>query len=234
MSLSADVASQTVAFCSVGGVGSRCSRRLPWRVGRPQRRRLPCRPGCAQSGRNVACTYSSGSNPFTVPAGVTSIHVVAVGGKGAGNSGGAGAVVSGDLSVSSGSTLFAVVGANGGGQTPGGAGGGTGATDMNGISDTFGGDGGGASDVRSSANDLATRRLVAGGGGGGGGFGLAQVGAQQFFTRGAGEAPRAAAASALRAPPAVVVAAAVAAPAAAQAARQAAPASRSSRLRNSR
>ena len=37
---------------------------------------------CSQSGPTVTCTYTSGSNPFTVPAGVFSIHVVAVGGRG--------------------------------------------------------------------------------------------------------------------------------------------------------
>jgi hypothetical protein len=143
-------------------------------------------PGCSQSGQTVTCGYSAGSNLFTVPAGVASIHVVAVGGKGSGNSGGFGALVSGDLPVSAGSTLYAVVGANGGGQTPGGAGGGTGATDSNGESDTVGGDGGGASDVRSSAHDLASRLLVAAGGGGGGGFGLAMVGSMRFLSRGSG------------------------------------------------
>lgn len=42
-------------------------------------------PGCSQSGQLVSCTvtFTSGSNPFAVPAGVTSIHVVAVGGRGA-------------------------------------------------------------------------------------------------------------------------------------------------------
>ena len=103
---------------------------------------------CSQPGRTVTCTYTSGLNPFTVPAGVFSIHVVAVGGRGASgefSAGGSGAVVSGDLPVNAGSTLYAVVGANGGG----------------------------ASDVRTSQADLSTRLLVAGGGGGGGAFGIA-------------------------------------------------------------
>jgi hypothetical protein len=36
---------------------------------------------CSQSGPTVTCTYTSGSNPFPVPAGVFSIHVAAVGGR---------------------------------------------------------------------------------------------------------------------------------------------------------
>ncbi len=186
MSVGPDVAGQTVAFLLgrrllLGVVAALAS--AGW-LAAASWAALP--PGCAQSGRTVTCTYSSGSNPFTVPAGVTSIHVVAVGGRGGGNSGGSGAMVSGGLHVSAGSVLYAVVGANGGGRTPGGAGGGTGATDTDGISDTYGGDGGGASDVRSSANDLASRLLVAAGGGGGGGFGLAMVGTMPFLTRGSG------------------------------------------------
>jgi len=39
-------------------------------------------PGCSQSGQTVTCTYESGSSPFTVPAGVSSLHVVAIGGTG--------------------------------------------------------------------------------------------------------------------------------------------------------
>ena len=60
-------------------------------------------PGCGQSGLTVTCTYTSGSNAFVVPAGVSSIHVVAVGGVGSGVTGGAGgghgAVVSGDVAA---------------------------------------------------------------------------------------------------------------------------------------
>jgi hypothetical protein len=118
-------------------------------------------PGCSQSGQTVTCTYSSGSNAFTVPAGVSQVDVVAVGGMGGGFNfspfgiSGYGAVVSGDLPVTAGSTLYAVV-------NTGGAGG-----------SGFGGSGGGASDVRSSQNDLSSRLIVAGGGGGGGGAGQA-------------------------------------------------------------
>ena len=39
-------------------------------------------PGCSQSAQTVICTYTSGSNAFTVPVGVHSIHVLAIGGMG--------------------------------------------------------------------------------------------------------------------------------------------------------
>jgi hypothetical protein len=103
---------------------------------------------------------------FTVPPGVTSVHVRAIGEAGeAGDSfenlttGGDGAAVSANLSVTPGETLYVEVAApsfNGGGSpTPGG------------------GAGGGASDVRTisagAPETLESRLLVAAGGGGGGG-----------------------------------------------------------------
>ena len=128
--------------------------------------------GCTQSGLTVTCTYTSGTNEFVVPNAVTSIHVVAVGGAGAcgmnlvdecTSSGGFGARVTADLTVTPGGTLFAAVGGNAVGRTGGANGGGTGAT--------FGdGGGGGASDVRTSEFVAQSRLLVAGGGGGGGRF----------------------------------------------------------------
>lgn len=64
--------------------------------------------GCVQSGvSTVTCTYTSGANTFTVPSGVSSVHVEAVGGSGADalaggipGAGGHGARVVGDLTVS--------------------------------------------------------------------------------------------------------------------------------------
>ncbi len=140
-------------------------------------------PGCSQSGQTVACTYTSGSNPFSVPSGVSSIHVVAVGGTGglnpAGTDAGHGAVVISDLALPAGSTVYAVVGGNGVVGAPGAGGGGQGGTAYPCSFDnpppgcilgtgTSGG-GGGASDVRTSQTDLSSRLLVAAGGGGAGG-----------------------------------------------------------------
>jgi hypothetical protein len=121
--------------------------------------------GCTESGLVVTCTYTSGVNPFVVPAGVSVLHVVVVGGKGAsvpsGGSGGHGAIVIGEVPVTPGATLYASVGVNGGGSGgDGGLGGGA-------FPDT-GGNGGGSSDIRTDETDLSSRLVVAGGGGGGG------------------------------------------------------------------
>ena len=118
-------------------------------------------------------SFTGGEQTFTVPAGVTSIHVDAFGGNGgsAGAAGGAAAEVSGDLTVTPGQVLYVEVG---------GTGTGTGAGGFNGGGSGAGG-GGGASDVRSAPRSAGLspddRLLVAGGGGGGGGNGEAGEGA---------------------------------------------------------
>ncbi len=132
-------------------------------------------PAAGAEGVSTNFNYTGAEQAFTVPAGVTTVHVVATGAAGntrvpeAGAAvGGRGAVVSGDLSVTPGATLYVEVGGPGhiaetleepqGGFNGGG----------NGV-----GGGGGASDVRttmrSEPNTLASRLLVAAGGGGGGG-----------------------------------------------------------------
>ena len=115
-------------------------------------------------------TFNSPGGPytFTVPAGVTSLNVEAIGGAG-GNWNTAlpytrGADVSATLAVTPGQTLYVYVGGNGGGALPnaGGVnGGGTGGGSGYGT-----GGGGGASDIRTVSGDLTSRILVAGGGGG--------------------------------------------------------------------
>ncbi|MGA2009987.1 MAG: choice-of-anchor D domain-containing protein [Solirubrobacteraceae bacterium] len=155
---------------------------------------------CTGSGGAVTCSFgfTGSEQTFVVPAGVTSLRVVAVGAPGgggldgnAGGLGGAGAdgaLVSAGVAVTPGTSLFVEVGGPGGraggsGAAPGGFGGG-GPGGANGGS----GGGGGASDVREvscgspcnllAAASLASRLLVAaGGGGGGGGFGSAAGGA---------------------------------------------------------
>jgi Glycine rich protein len=121
----------------------------------------------------VGFAFTGGEQTFTVPAGVSSVHVVAVGGAGGATNaaGGAAAEVTGNLPVTPGQTLYVEVGGNGSGTGAGGFnGGGTGA-----------GGGGGAADVRTSprAAGLAPdhRLIVAGGGGGGGGVGEGAPGA---------------------------------------------------------
>src|SRR6266566_3419608 len=134
----------------------------------------------AASSTATSCTYAStgGEQTFTVPSGVTTVTVTAVGAPGGTESGGItagrnGASVTATAPLSAGTTtLYVEVGGPGTmpigtGGMPGGFNGGGGSGD--------GGTGGGASDVRTcsrstctnlSAND--TRLVVAGGGGGGG------------------------------------------------------------------
>jgi hypothetical protein len=138
---------------------------------------------------DTAMFTSAGEQPpFTVPAGVSSLHVVAIGGRGGSGAtgaglGGFGATASADVAVTPGQVLYIEVagnsgdgfgttagkaGVNGGGASGAGAGsGGAGA----------GGGGGGASDIRGlpmsagASSSLASRLIVAAGGGGGSGGG---------------------------------------------------------------
>ncbi len=139
-----------------------------------------CGSGTAgTAGVKLTCTYTTtgSEQTFAVPAGVTSLHVVAVGGKGgAGYDGvtedGQGARVSADITVVGGSALYVEVGGNGGdGAYASGGDGGYNGGGSNGGTFRSGG-GGGASDVRSIAaaqsGSLAARLVVAGGAGGSG------------------------------------------------------------------
>jgi Glycine rich protein/Ricin-type beta-trefoil lectin domain-like len=134
-----------------------------------------------------------GEHAFAVPLGVTSIHVVAIGGAGGGGyvPGGLGAEVGADVRVSPGSTIYAEVGGNGapadltqnepgagganGGET-GGAWETGGFAQQLGVLPDSGAGGGGASDLQTcpvaSCQPVDTGSgallLVAGGGGGAG------------------------------------------------------------------
>jgi hypothetical protein len=143
--------------------------------------------GLAAAGAAMAETVKFSSTgeeqTFRVPAGVTSIHVVATGGQGGAGTGnsrspGFGATATGDLQVSPLQLLFVEVGGNGGAATgsTGGTGGFNGGAAGGSSGDTGGpggGGGGGASDVRlvqrSVGNTLESRLITAGGGGGVGG-----------------------------------------------------------------
>ncbi len=113
---------------------------------------------------------------FGVPAGVRSVHVVAVGGRGGNTftSGGFGAVAIADLAVTPGQTLYVEVAGNGQDRASGAGfnGGGAGGPEPYGVD---GAGGGGASDVRtltaSDPDSLWSRLIVAGGGGGGSAWG---------------------------------------------------------------
>jgi hypothetical protein len=118
--------------------------------------------------------YTGGEQEFEVPAGVTSIEVAAIGGKGGdapltgggATQGGDAAEVIGTLSVTPGQILYIEVGGNGGDSDTTAEGG------FNGGGNGGGG-GGGASDVRTSPRSVDletedTRLIVAAGGGGAG------------------------------------------------------------------
>jgi len=118
---------------------------------------------------------SSGEHVYTVPDGVTRVDVVAIGGQGAGSTvsqgrAGRGGRIVGTLDVTPGQTLYAEVGGNASGVTPGANGGGA-AGGAAGQCNGTPGAGGGATDVRTVAVDQSgsdqSRVLVAGGGGGG-------------------------------------------------------------------
>jgi hypothetical protein len=111
------------------------------------RAQLPA--NCSQSGGTVTCMWSftGAEQSFSVPPGINSVQMEAVGapgGPGAGASGGAGAVASGTLSATGGQTLYIEVGGAGSGQqgAPGFNGGGVGRVAAGG--------GGGSSDVRTA------------------------------------------------------------------------------------
>jgi hypothetical protein len=122
--------------------------------------------------------FAAGSTShFAVPAGVRSIQVHAVGGRGASNSGkqgGFAAAVNGALKVEPGEILWAVVGGNATGSEGGSNGGGSGGSSALGA--PVGGGGGGASDIRTvdptmnpfGAASLESRLIIAAGGGGAG------------------------------------------------------------------
>lgn len=122
---------------------------------------------------------TAGEHAFTVPAGVTRVHIETVGGRGgdAGTgvnavAGSFGGTASADVAVSPGQVLYAEVGGNGTSPNTS-AGGGAGANGGGAGAGRGSGGGGGASDVRTSPNSVAltdsdTRLIVAGGGGGAG------------------------------------------------------------------
>lgn len=146
---------------------------------------------CSQSGQTVTCTfsYTGAEQTWSVPAGVASAQINAVGGTGGVNEdndgfGGYGGTVSANVAVTGGSTLYVDVGGNGATGTNGGAGGLSGSQASGGTGGDQsgnGGGGGGASVVQTcsanSSNCTASyytasepRLVVAGGGGGAGGF----------------------------------------------------------------
>lgn len=140
-------------------------------------------PGAGVAGAVVAPTTTfslPGSYPFTVPAGVSSVTVTAVGAAGGqggctGGGGGQGALLTATVPVSGGEVLDVLVGGTGangscaGGDSPGGVGGG-------GNAPNGGGGGGGASALGTSIAQGFGSLFVVGAGGGGGGVGFGSGG----------------------------------------------------------
>ncbi|HET6550365.1 MAG TPA: choice-of-anchor D domain-containing protein [Solirubrobacter sp.] len=139
----------------------------------------------AATTQTVTFVATGAEQTFTVPPGVTSLHVVAVGARGGdafdpgdlGGDGGLGARVEGDVGVTPGRTLYVEVGTTPAPPafntaSPGGFNGG-------GSGLVGGGGGGGASDVRTlpaaAPASPGSRLVVAAGGGGGGEYGF-QIG----------------------------------------------------------
>lgn len=131
-------------------------------------------PQTAQAQTTVNFGHTGASQSWVVPAGVTSVTIVAEGAQGfdsGGTLGGRGGRATGVLAVTPGQTLQINVGgrgvaAIGAGVIMGGGfnGGGNGVN--NGSGNGFVGGGGGASDVRQGGTTLADRKIVGAGGGG--------------------------------------------------------------------
>jgi hypothetical protein len=128
--------------------------------------------GSPVSAFSQSFTATGSEQSFPVPADVSSIHVVAIGGHGAGSSPAQSARVEADITVTPSSTLFVNVGGNASGISGGFNGGGSGSSNLGADS----GGGGGSSDVRTcsrsdaTCDDLTaepdTRTIVAAGSGG--------------------------------------------------------------------
>jgi hypothetical protein len=114
-----------------------------------------------------AFSYTGKEQSFSVPAHVTKIKIIALGGVGAGNNGGRGGRTTATVSVTPGQTLAVFVGGEGSGMRGGFNGGGRGLPGGHCSCAGFGG--GGASDVRVGGDALSDRILIAAGGAGEGG-----------------------------------------------------------------
>ena len=117
--------------------------------------------GSISWGQVTTFNYTGSMQTYTVPAGVTGLHIESIGGAGYGTLGEGGSVEA-VFTVTPGDVYQIFVGGGGGATTGGYNGGG-----VPGANATYGG-GGGASDVRFGGVTLADRIIVAGGGGGSG------------------------------------------------------------------
>jgi hypothetical protein len=131
-------------------------------------------------GSGVISFSTVGAASWTVPTGVTSIRIVAIGGGGGGDfetAGGSGAVVTATRAVTAGQVLTVFVGGGGTGAPGGGGGGGASQVDAGGSTQVIAGGGGGAGDGISAGNGgtPAGQKGAASGGGNGGSGGVGGV-----------------------------------------------------------
>ena len=134
-------------------------------------------PVAAARAETATFSFTGAEQTYTVPAGVSTLRIVAIGGAGGapsqfGGAGGKAGAVGADLAVTPGENLLVVVGGNGGNGVDGLGDGGFNGGATGGKSTAAAGGGGGASDVRLlplvDPGSPATRLVVAGGGGGAG------------------------------------------------------------------
>lgn len=146
-------------------------------IGGCENRGSAATPPISSAGHLFCCAhvfkFKGHKQTFTVPSGVTTIEIEAMGAAGGGATGygeksvgGLGGRLSAKIPVTPGEKLAVFVGGAGG--TNGGFNGGAPSGGVSGSGGDAGG-GGGASDVREGGDRLRDRILVAGGGGGGGG-----------------------------------------------------------------
>jgi hypothetical protein len=131
---------------------------------------------------SVVFDFTGSPQTWTVPDGVTSVQVDAMGAQGGGEYGGFGAEVRADLAVAPGQQVTIVVGGRGSLGTGGYNGGGGSAFGTDSIGSGQGG--GGASDIRIGGDDDVHRVIVAAGGGGGAGGPIAGMGGSAGGTLG--------------------------------------------------
>jgi hypothetical protein len=147
-------------------------------------------PAAHATGQMTGFGYTGAEQTYTVPAGVTQVHVAVYGARGFWTSTGSGASVEADLMVAPGQVFYVEVGGEGTDSVGGWNGGGA-------PTGLFTGGGGGASDVRSVSSggnlldpvSLASRLLVAAGGGGAGSTGSNQIAGGAAGAAGVGAGP---------------------------------------------
>ena len=147
---------------------------FPLYVATPNANAVNCAPTQTRSGDRVILSFTSVTTcDWTVPAGITSIRYLIVGGGGSGGSGrggggGAGGLLRGNATVTANQTLSIKVGAGGTGSATAGSNTNGDTSSITALSLTAPGGGKGGSHINSGVNDDLTESGSNGGSGGGG------------------------------------------------------------------